>query len=266
MVRRFLPALVLLGLALTVLAGCFDDDSDEPVASPRVTSTPRVTETATPATPPRAPTPTATPPRAPPASETATPAAAPTYGVWSVDAETLAIAVLHEGEDPAGVFRLTDEGLWLNVWSEDRAVRYAPDWRVLEESDQFVVGSVDTPRCEQDERGDLAARIDGVGYEANCGPFSPDGLKMLYTVEAGPGAGVPLAEYRAWVLDLEGGSNTELNATLRHCGGCDGIAGPSWSPSGRYLLVGETYTGFDSRCASTIPRLGRSAWPQAHPG
>ena len=33
---------------------------------------------------------------------------------------------------------------------------------------------------------------------------------------------------------------------LRHCGGCDGRVGSAWSPSGRYVLVTETYGGPDS--------------------
>jgi hypothetical protein len=65
---------------------------------------------------------------------------------------------------------------------------------------------------------------------------------MTYQVDAGQielFPGYPVPTWDQWAIDLSSDQRWILQAGLRHCGGCDGRFGPSWSPSGRYLMFPE---------------------------
>ena len=96
--------------------------------------------------------------------------------------------------------------------------------------------------------GTLAAEIDGRRYEVNCGSFSPDGHRMLYNVDTGTftvPTGRVAPKWDQWLLDLRTGQRMLLQRDLRHCGSCDGRYGPQWSPTSRYVVSAELYTGAD---------------------
>jgi DNA-binding CsgD family transcriptional regulator len=88
-----------------------------------------------------------------------------------------------------------------------------------------------------------AARIDGRDYPGvTCGSFSPDGRRMTYEVGAGVTTVLNGYEVPVWnqrVLEVSTGATRELQAGLVHCGGCDGMWGPRWSASSRYLAYAE---------------------------
>lgn len=94
----------------------------------------------------------------------------------------------------------------------------------------------------------LVAEIDAQRYEVNCGSFSPDGNRMLYNVDVGTFAtptGYIAPVWDQWLIDLRSGQRTLLQQGLRSCGGCDGFYPPQWSPSGRYVIYAELYSGAD---------------------
>ncbi len=177
----------------------------------------------------------------------ATPAPTPTPGAENglllVDADTLAVHMLFEGDGAAVAIRFADDGsAWIRTPSH-QYVRFGPDGTRVEESDTYPAPAPATPAptCQQTQPGDLHATIDGVAYHANCGSFSAGGAHMLYNVDLVPNAASTIhGAYENWVLDLATGATTRVDATLHHCGGCDLREGPSWSPSGRYLIVTET--------------------------
>ncbi len=222
-----------------------DDDQPSSAASATPSSQPSASTTvAVSPSPTSSPDPSSTP--APTVTPPPIPAVAVRWAVWSVPAAAGQPAVLHESDVAALPGLIESDGLWLNFLDEPRhAVRFSFDGARLEERDETVFRDPGGPECT--ELGPRSVRIEGRQYSANCGVFSPDNSKMFYTVDRVPGGNsIPGSEYQPWVLDLATGNNVELNATLRHCGGCDGRAGPSWSPSGRFLLFGETYAGPDS--------------------
>jgi hypothetical protein len=107
---------------------------------------------------------------------------------------------------------------------------------------QAYRGPVRPPPTECRNDGD-AAVVEGRPYDgARCGLISPDRVWMTYEIDAGmvelqPGFSVP--SWDQWVVNLATGGKRELQAGLRHCGGCDGRFGPSWSVSGRFLTFAE---------------------------
>jgi len=159
------------------------------------------------------------------------------------------IVVLSEGANYPQTpgFAADGESVWVRGGSDaDRVwVRYDLAGNEVERSAEFPRADADAPVCTQPDLAVQSAFVDGIEYPVNCGTVSPDGRFMLYGVDI-EGAGISGGGYEAWTLDLETGGTTLVTDQLRHCGGCDGRVGPAWSPSGRYVLVGETYGGPDS--------------------
>ncbi|MDA1010011.1 MAG: hypothetical protein O2888_00895 [Chloroflexi bacterium] len=135
--------------------------------------------------------------------------------------------------------------MWVWLPDEREYVRYDLAGNEIERSVDYQATVPGSHRCTQPDQQVQLALIDEREYEVNCGLFSPNGTHMLYGVDV-DGAGVPAGRYEAWMLTLDSGERTLVTDALRHCGGCGGRVGPAWSPSGRYVLVGETYSGMDS--------------------
>ena len=87
--------------------------------------------------------------------------------------------------------------------------------------------------------------IDGKRFEnVNCGAISPDGRWMTYWLWA-QGAvqdRFPL-HVDQWLIELGTGQRRMLKRDLVHCGGCDSVPGPKWSPSGRYVYFSDVVAG-----------------------
>jgi hypothetical protein len=183
-----------------------------------------------------------------PASSTATVTATPDLPVievpvtevpattWLIEAETGTRHVLVEDAETfpyAAAFEVSD-GVEVAV------VRYADHER------RFTLDGAEAPSTASSavcESGRGRVTLGGREYEApSCGPVSPDGRWMFYTVTTGEGAspgGPRVPVYEAWVLDLEGGDTRLLEGGLLHCGGCDGRWGPRWSPDGSRVAFAE---------------------------
>lgn len=67
---------------------------------------------------------------------------------------------------------------------------------------------------------------------------SIDGRYMLFDIPLEPANYPPLAE--RWLLDIENGAQTLLEAQVVDCGGCDSRYGAQWSPDGRFVLFAES--------------------------
>lgn len=234
------PTITIAFLASVLLAGCNAPASDVPGHDLMATPTASAPQppVATPAPPSEA-----SPPVPPPPTHSG-----PASGLWLIDLASGAIAVLYEGDRYATTRGFEPDGASLWAWApgDEVFVRYALDGTETERTGSYLDTLSPGPRCSQPDTAVLAATIDGRDYPVACGTFSGDGARMVYHVDIDP-AGVALGRYEAWVLDLASGERTLATDQLRHCGGCGGRVGPAWSPSGRYLLIGETNAGADSR-------------------
>lgn len=227
MLRWLTPVLVLASLLLA----CADEDL----------ATPAPTEASTSST---AETPTST-------ATAATPI--PTYeafraGLWLIDVETGDVHVLYESDTGYPILPL-DGGwrggseIWVYFVDGDHSVRYALDGSQLEDVPGYQLQLSD---CEVMDQEALRVRIgDREFRDVPCGVVAPDGRHMLYGHNI-DGPEVPGGRYDAWILDITAGEQWPATDQLRHCGGCDSRAGPSWSPSGAFVTLGETYAGVDS--------------------
>ena len=82
--------------------------------------------------------------------------------------------------------------------------------------------------------------------DADCGPISPDGKWMTYSVTVGEEtlpSGYQRPIWDQWAVNLLTDDRRVLQEGLRHCGGCDGRYGPEWSPAGRYVFYSEWASG-----------------------
>jgi len=226
---RFLWASVLAFAVLAV--ACTNDDTlPSPTASPPVTATPVPTAAASPTTPAPEPTPGA--PR--PLNTT----------LRLIDTATgESHMLLDSAELLPGYIDAEFEGDTVRV----RIFASSPPQELT-----FDFAGIELSRQPWDHRGrclwidEGASEIDGVPYDINCGHFSPDGSKMLYTVTTGTtevSAGYVVDVWDTWVFDIDSGERTLLQEGLRHCGGCDGVYGHEWSPTGRWVAFGEYYSG-----------------------
>ncbi len=128
------------------------------------------------------------------------------------------------------------------VWARlgpDQYGRFDRDGRLLTRSATPVLGG-----CEQvsDATSDRFL-VDGRWYDGRCWSRSPGSRYLFYTVDL---EGRWTGRYEARLLRLADLAEIRLTDKLRHCGGCDGFAVPSWSASGRYIIFGETGGGEDS--------------------
>ena len=232
MTGRALARLAFGSLAALALGACSSDPS-----APPASATATATAIASPS-----PTEQTTASRTP-ATATATPqAGGPRAGVWLIAVANAAVHRLHEGEDAAfAAFGPGGDAVWLAMPGAGagaaQSLRFSLDGVEQERVPGFHLGPPQPQRCLAVSDSPPAAEIDGTRYAVACGLFSPDGTKLLYS--EGPQTSAPGATYAAFVLDLASGKSTLVNDDLRHCGGCDGRAGPAWSPTSRYVLVPE---------------------------
>ena len=221
--RRLVAAVVLL---LVGLAGC-SSSSDSDAASPSATAT------ATPTVEPTAAIPTSTPTAtviATPDPPTSTPPTRPTRApdplrtVWLIGVASGEALTLHEDESFAAA-RFDLSGTRIELTTGDGPLAFAVDGTSLSPEPG--------PLCTPD--GDDAV-IDGVTFEEmRCEQLSPDGRWMLFRVPLPDANG----DWDQWVLDLDSGERRLLQAGLRHCGGCDGRFGPTFSPDGDRVYFSE---------------------------
>ena len=68
---------------------------------------------------------------------------------------------------------------------------------------------------------------------ATAPPATPTPLPG--SVEVGT-SGYRVPQHDKWVVNVQSGATTRLQAGLVHCGGCDARYGPRWSPSSRLVL------------------------------
>jgi hypothetical protein len=138
---------------------------------------------------------------------------------------------------PFGQFHADGESVWLYIPAERETVRFSLVGDEVERRPGYVVGA-EAQRCRPVSQSPPRAEIDGQVFDVPCGIFSPDGSQMLFHRKLEPDGNRDL-RYEVGVLDLASGEVTMLEDDWRHCGGCDGRAGPSWSPTGRYVLDPE---------------------------
>lgn len=219
MPRRLSALLVAIGAL--VLAACSSNGDAALTPSPALEQTTATTGTPGPEATTRAPfiLPTATPD--PDLVELAA-------TVWLVDiASETVTTIVEDREDWPYAADFTEDGdvlvrYWLESGKLDRS--YAPDGTLIEEAEP-------RDRCTT---GELGAEIDGRLYlGVVCGTFSPGGTLMTYPVVTDEAT----LSWDQWLLNLGTGVHWRLQADLLNCGGCDFKFGPSWSASGRYLVV-----------------------------
>jgi hypothetical protein len=87
--------------------------------------------------------------------------------------------------------------------------------------------------------------VDGKRFEnVNCGAISPDGRLMTYWLWAeGASRGAFPLHIDQWSIDLTTGERRLLKNGLAHCGGCDSVPSPKWSPTSRYVYFSDVVAG-----------------------
>lgn len=206
--------LMLLTVLAVALVGCNGDQ--EPTTTP--TGATNSAATGSPASPSATPT---------PAGVLVVPSR-----VWLADAAAGSARMLYESTDQMASHARFD-GAAVEVWAGQSMPRFNLDGSTA----AAPTGS----RCSSPAG---VVTIDGRTYPgvAACGSFSPDGRWMLFERDAGevqaPG-GYTVPSWDQWVLEVSTGETTELQQGLLHCGGCDGLYGPRWSPTGRYVAYPE---------------------------
>lgn len=217
---RACSVLGLLVLA-ALLAGCTSQDGGTPSPTASPTSSVFVLDHATPSS-------TAT-------REPVVETVELTHTAWLIDLASGDVHTIHE--DPDAV-------IWRAEWSGDTARIYSnlasEGVAFTRDGDEAEVAPV-PHACEQ---VDDHVVIDGVEYPeiGHCYLFSPSGRYVPYSVDADEyqdPRGLTLPRWDQWILDLETGGRTMVQAGLVHCGGCDAMFGMSWSPDERYLVVAD---------------------------
>lgn len=217
---RACSVLGLLVLA-ALLAGCTSQDGGTPSPTASPTASVFVLDHATPSS-------TAT-------REPVVETVELTHTAWLIDLASGDVHTIHE--DPDAV-------IWRAEWSGDTARIYSnlasEGVAFTRDGDEAEVAPV-PHACEQ---VDDHVVIDGVEYPeiGHCYLFSPSGRYVPYSVDADEyqdPRGLTLPRWDQWILDLETGGRTMVQAGLVHCGGCDAMFGMSWSPDERYLVVAD---------------------------
>jgi hypothetical protein len=210
--------LVALACALVLTTACSGDKDPAPTATAAL------------------PTATLAPTSAPPTPTPEPQATEPPYTIWLLDLEAGTQTTLYENAD-YNPYRMT-----FDPDGETVRIRYPIDGKGYElrvRYDGTEVGRGDAlDPCQTTDDG---AEIDGRVYDGvSCGPISPDGHWMTYTVLVdAPEDARQRGDWDQWVVDLQTGDTRLLQTDLRHCGGCDGRFGPGWSPDGRFLFFPE---------------------------
>lgn len=177
------------------------------------------------------------------ASETPMSQPSPPVNVLLIELTSGVTHTLHSGHGGSFTPGFEPDGsLW--VWRNEAqsATRFGSDGQPIEETRVSPWGD---PRCRNVEGDEPSSLIGGESHPHWCGPLSPDGRWMLFTRDL-DSANAATGRYETGLYDLDTGLEHLLTDLTRHCGGCDYRAGPAWSPSGRFLLFGETYAGPDS--------------------
>lgn len=97
------------------------------------------------------------------------------------------------------------------------------------------------PHCTPPE-GALDVELPNAAFGQGVWAIAPDCSKAVLYANV-ENTGIPGAQQAHWLLDVASGELTLLTGEVRSCGGCDGVFGGAWSPSGRYLMHAETYSG-----------------------
>lgn len=231
--------LTLLATATLLLAACTSSSDPTPTATPTIEATPTL-----------APSPTATSETAPPPEVTPTSTAvvgieAPAT-VWLIDTRTAEVHTLTED---------TEHFPWRTEFNADgyAVVRYAdrgePPHLAFDIEGQPTSEEVPVAPCTRIDDETITVngnRIDSERGVFNCGLVSPNERWMTYVGQVERdfiGGADRIQSWDQWVLNLETNESRLVQAGLRHCGGCDGVFGPFWSPSGRYLVLPELGVG-----------------------
>ena len=252
---------VVVAAAATACAG--SEDAQDPLdglATPSesvetVTSTPTPPADERPSSPTPSPTVASSPSPPPDAIEAA-------LTVWLVDVESRRVDTLIEADEGRPLFAtFGSDGM--------PVVRTAigddiPDRRFDLDGQPIAETTPILPRCIPID--ELRIAVDGEPFEASVGPIkcgliSPDHRWMLDdrdVVTALIGGIERPQSWDQWLIDLQSGEGVMLQQGLRHCGGCDGVFGPRWAPSGRYVYFAELVQDGDVYLASvdgTVRRL-----------
>ncbi|MEZ4503746.1 MAG: hypothetical protein R3C39_14070 [Dehalococcoidia bacterium] len=236
---------VATALLATLLLACSRDE-ERPTATP--TPPPTATTDAAVA-PTEISTPTTEVPKPTPVLENLT-TADPTLteGVLLIDATTGAVTHLYEGATWRSLpfWDETGTSVWLNLY------RFDPDatiWQHFDLDGRIIEEQEGRPTLRPSlECADLPTRdeieLPPPAEQPQIWGVSPDCTTMLIEADlASPDApGTPRGH---WLFDVATGNLTLLTDQARTCGGCDGIFGAAWSPSGRYLLHAESYSAPD---------------------
>lgn len=217
--------LVTMVLVVVGLVACDRDEHAEPTATPAVTAT-------------ATPTSVAPIPLVPSTFLTAAPPPGSRlpYGVLLIDVPSGAVTSISEGSEFVWTRGFHPDGAFSVQRGREAARLFSAAGTELGIDTREPVAGCQTVR--NGVAGGPGFLLNGVEVTGTCGPLSPDGRYLFYTLESGSRSRGE--RYEAWLLRLEDGTRTLLTDQLRHCGGCDTHRPPEWSPSGRYLIFSET--------------------------
>jgi hypothetical protein len=247
-VRVALGAAVLVGVAALVV-----------MTRPGPVVTPAPPPTSSPAaSPAAAASPSATP--VPAAAPTATPALdVSRVSLLDVRADAVRRLVEVSGDILHAGFDREDREIVVGTTTmgpppASTLLRFALDGRELARGEWPARGIAgDFARCEE-IRSPYASGPGGpppivaVGGKrlenVSCGAISPDGRWMTYWLwGAGASPTARPIPVEQWLIDLGTGERRRLADGLVHCGGCDSVPRPQWSPSGRYVYFSDVVAG-----------------------
>lgn len=206
-------------------------------------------------------------------SEAARTTSSPTQGgtsrpegsnVWLIDVASDSVRlikaptlgpIIFAGFDPAQPQVVL--GLWESPPSDDARpvlLRFSMAGRQIERSEWQGIPWRAAQRCTEirsfqarpPEPGDPPSLVEvgGRQYEGiACGPISPDGHLMTYWAWGDPAQGSAPLSIDQWVIELGTGERHIVREGLQHCGGCDSVPAPNWSPTGRYLYFSDVVGG-----------------------
>ena len=136
------------------------------------------------------------------------------------------------------------ETAWDAAFEGDRvAVRIGQDTRQFRLDGTALTPAPAAPlACRQaGESAEIAGRL-VANVECGASSVSPDRQWMTYPVATGTAevqTGYSVPVWDQWLVNLQSGAASLIQAGLLHCGGCDGRYGPRWSPTSRYVVFAE---------------------------